>query len=98
MKILFLGGNLAKGLADWLQQFGEDVVYKEDKITVNEVKQISPEMIVSYNYKYIIPKQILDCVNGKAINLHISYLPYNRGYHPNVWSFLEIRQRGNNTL
>jgi methionyl-tRNA formyltransferase len=94
MKILFLGGNLAKSLSDWLDQQGEDVLYKEDKITVNEVKQISPEIIVSYNYKYIIPKQILECVNGNAINLHISYLPYNRGCYPNVWSFIEDTPKG----
>ncbi|HBR21701.1 MAG TPA: formyl transferase [Nitrospiraceae bacterium] len=94
MKILFLGGNLAKGLAAWLIEQGDNIVYKEDKITVDEVKQISPKMIVSYNYKYIIPKQILDCVNGMAINLHASYLPYNRGAYPNIWSFLEDTPKG----
>lgn len=89
MKILFLGGNLAKCLADWLQEQGEEVVYKEDKMSITEVKEISPEMIVSYNYKYIISKEVLDAVNGKAINLHISYLPWNKGAYPNIWSFLE---------
>jgi methionyl-tRNA formyltransferase len=26
--------------------------------------------------------------------LHISYLPYNRGYDPNIWSFLENTPKG----
>jgi methionyl-tRNA formyltransferase len=94
MEILFLGGNLSKNLADWLEQAGENVIYRDDKITLNEVKTICPDMIISYNYKYIISKEIIDCVKGKAVNLHISLLPYNRGYHPNVWSFLEDTPKG----
>ena len=26
---------------------------------------------------------------GKIINLHISFLPFNRGYYPNLWSHQE---------
>lgn len=94
MRILFLGGNMAMSLADWLTHKGEDIVYIEDKINIEDVTKIKPEFIISYNYKYIIPKEIIDYVNGKAINLHISYLPYNRGSHPNVWSFLENTPKG----
>ncbi len=94
MRILFLGGNMAKSLADWLYDNGEDVVYIEDKINIEDIKKINPEFIISYNYKYIIPKGIIDYVKGKAINLHISYLPYNRGSYPNVWSFLEDTPKG----
>ena len=28
------------------------------------------------------------------INLHISYLPYNKGSHPNFWSFVEKTPKG----
>ena len=85
---------MAKGLADWLEEQGEDVIYKEDKITMEEIKELSPDFIISYNYKYIISKEIIDCVGGKAINLHSSFLPWNRGYHPNIWSFLEDTPKG----
>jgi len=94
MKIFFLGGNLASNLADWMASQGEEVIYREDKITADDVKKVSPDFIISYNYKYIISKEIIDFVHGKAVNLHISYLPYNRGYHPNVWSFLEDTSKG----
>ncbi len=93
MRILFLGGNFAKDIAGWLEQ-QEDVVYKEGKVNIDDVKNICPDFIISYNYKYIIPKEIIDCVNGNAINLHISFLPYNRGAHPNIWSFLEDTPKG----
>jgi len=85
---------MAKSLADWLVEVGEIVVYKEDEVITNDVREIKPDMIVSYNYKFIIPKEIIDFVNSKAINLHISYLPFNKGYHPNVWSFLEDTPKG----
>ena len=94
MKILFLGGNLAKDLADWLTSQGEEVIYREDKLITDDVKELSPDFIISYNYKYIISKEIIDFVNGKAINLHISYLPFNKGSHPNIWSFLEDTPKG----
>src|SRR3990167_1746972 len=94
MKILFLGGNLARTLADWLESRDEEVVYRENKISIEDVKELSPDFIISYNYKYIISKEIIDFVNGKAINLHISYLPFNKGFHPNIWSFLEDTPKG----
>ncbi|MEK7109619.1 MAG: formyltransferase family protein [Patescibacteria group bacterium] len=94
MKILFLGGNLASDLAEWLGSQGEEVVYREDKISIEETKEINPDFIISYNYRYIIPKEMISLVSGKAINPHISYLPFNKGYHPNIWSFLDNTPKG----
>jgi len=94
MKILFLGGNLAKNLSGWLKEQGETVVYREDKITIEELKQIIPDIVITYNYKFIIPKEIIEFMKGNIINLHISFLPWNRGAHPNVWSFLENTPKG----
>lgn len=31
---------------------------------------------------------------GNIINLHISYLPWNRGSSPNIWSFIDDTPRG----
>ena len=94
MKILFLGGNIAKKLAEWLKEQGEEVIYREDKVSIEDVKKINPDFIISYNYKFLIPKEVIEFVKGKAINLHISLLPWNRGAHPNVWSFLEDTPKG----
>ena len=33
-------------------------------------------------------------MKGKVINLHISYLPYNRGSSPNFFSFLDDTPKG----
>ncbi len=55
---------------------------------------MKPDIIVSYNYNYIIKKEIIDMVNGNIINLHISLLPYNRGASPNFWSFIDDTPKG----
>jgi len=94
MKILFLGGNNSRVLANWLTAQGEEVTYTEKRISLNDARALNNQMIVSYNYKYILSRDILDLVEGNAINLHISYLPYNRGADPNIWSFIENTPKG----
>ena len=50
------------------------------------------DLIVSFGYRHIINKNILSKLKRPIINLHLSYLPYNRGSHPNFWSLLKIPQ------
>ena len=47
------------------------------------------EVIVSHGYRHILRAPVLDLFPGRAVNLHISLLPWNRGAHPNVWSAVE---------
>ncbi len=95
MKILFLGGNeLSLRLVEFLKGVGEEVIYTEERIDLEFVRTIDPEFIVSYNYKHIIPKEVVRSYYPRIINLHISFLPYNKGYYPNVWSFLEDTPKG----
>ena len=59
------------------------------------INQIYPEFIISYNYNHIIRKNILNLLpENHIINLHISLLPWNRGAHPNIWSFLDNTPKG----
>jgi methionyl-tRNA formyltransferase len=44
------------------------------------------DLAISYGYKHLIPSSILKTLKAPPINLHISYLPFNRGYHPNFWA------------
>lgn len=39
-------------------------------------------------------KKILDAIVRPPINLHISYLPYNREAHLNLWSFVDNTPKG----
>ena len=53
-----------------------------------------PDLIVSYSYRHIITRDVLQCRPGRFINLHIALLPYNRGADPNPWSFIENSPKG----
>lgn len=93
MKILFLGRSDSPVL-EWLVSIGESVIQNSDKITSEFIYSHQINFIISYGYKHILKKEILDLCPGRAINLHISYLPYNRGADPNFWSFIENTPKG----
>ena len=42
------------------------------------IQKIEPDFIVSDRYPYIIKEDILNKFNNRAVNLHPSYLPWNR--------------------
>lgn len=96
MKILFLTNNkLTHDLFNWLKnEKGENVVLYIDKISIEKLREIQPDFIISYNYKYIIQKDVIEAMNNKIINLHIAFLPWNRGASPNLWSFLDDTCKG----
>ncbi len=93
-KVLFLtNNNNTKRLSDWLAQRCE-VVCWENKLSVMELEEIRPDLIVSFNYRYIIRQDVIDFMNRRILNLHMSYLPWNRGSSPNFWSHVEGTPKG----
>ncbi|MBU3126665.1 formyltransferase family protein [Clostridium tagluense] len=96
MKILFLTNNdISYKLYKWLRyKKNQNVILCKDKISLKTVLEIQPNMIISYNYKYIIKKDVIDYTQNRIINLHTSLLPWNRGSSPNLWSFLENTPKG----
>jgi len=90
MKILFLGYPKCKLLSSLRLHY--DVTQTMDKIDLELAQQF--DRIISFGYSHIIKSDIIDNIKLPIINLHISYLPYNRGYHPNFWSFLENTPKG----
>jgi methionyl-tRNA formyltransferase len=93
MKILFLGASDSPVFL-WLKRKGEDVYSTLDKVTVDYVLENNFSFLISYGYRFILKKEILDLFPNRAINLHISYLPYNRGADPNFWSFIDGTPKG----
>lgn len=47
------------------------------------------DFLVSYNHNKIFPPEIVAQFKERSFNLHIGYLPMNRGAHPNVWSWID---------
>jgi methionyl-tRNA formyltransferase len=96
MKILFLTNNpISIPLYLWLKKRGEKVFLYHNRVTPSLVKSLGIDFLISYNYRFIISPEVLNLFPPcRRINLHISYLPYNKGAYPNVWSFLEDTPKG----
>ena len=94
-KILFLGYNRDQtSLIDKIQLHKKNwsVEQTEKKIDLNLAQKFNS--IISFGYKHIINREIIDNLKYPIINLHISFLPYNKGAHPNFWSFVENTPSG----
>ncbi len=93
--ILFLTNNdNTNDLYEWLCGKEEKVYKIQNKLTPEMIHKMKPSFIVSFNYRHLIPKEILDAMPGKVVNLHTSYLPYNRGSSPNFFSFMDNTPKG----
>ena len=93
MKILVLGAPNQK-ISGILREDGHHVLEKETPIDVQFLKEKKIDFAVSYGYRHIIKSNVLHHLKDRIINLHISYLPWNRGADPNLWSFLEDTPKG----
>lgn len=88
MKILLLSPH--QQMVPFLESFGDEVT----QITERLDDATGYDWIVSYGYRFRVTEEMLDQVNRQAVNLHISYLPWNRGADPTFWSVAEDTPRG----
>ena len=47
------------------------------------------DLVVLYGFRHIVPTEVLEASVARIVNLHISYLPFNRGAHPAFWCFFD---------
>lgn len=93
--ILFLTNNEnTDDIYKWLQEKDRNIYRFTNKVTLEMVQELDPSFLISFNYIHMIPKDVIDYMNHKAINLHISFLPYNRGFSPNFFSFCDNTPKG----
>jgi methionyl-tRNA formyltransferase len=52
------------------------------------------DFILSFGFRKIISENIIKKIKIPILNIHFSYLPFNRGAHPNFWSFIENTPAG----
>lgn len=59
-----------------------------DKVTVEMIKNLLPDVIVVSTFNQIIPQSVIDIPKFGIINVHPSLLPKYRGATPTVWALL----------
>jgi methionyl-tRNA formyltransferase len=90
--ILYLGKKENK-VFQFLQK-NETISHVGESEEIRTIDLDKYDLIVSYGYRKIIGKEVTQKFKNKIINLHISYLPWNRGAFPNVWSFIDNTPKG----
>ena len=87
-KCLFLGYDAEKTtLIQFLKKKNWLVSSETTSLNYDLAKKF--DLIISFGHKEIIKGELLEKIKKLKIpilNLHISYLPYNRGAHPNFWA------------
>jgi methionyl-tRNA formyltransferase len=93
MNVLFLGPS-DSAIFDFLKSAESHVVQTMEPLDHAFLDLQSPDLLISHGYRHIIKPSVLDRFPRRAVNLHISYLPWNRGADPNLWSFIENTPKG----
>ncbi len=86
--VLFLGRADSPVLAHLREH--EDVTFLGPSEPVTPAHQA--RLAVSHGYRLILRRDMLDRI--PTVNLHIAYLPYNRGADPTLWSVLDDTPAG----
>lgn len=88
MKVLILSSH------PW--QISDAFIY--DEVTGYDTDPLTEDpgvdWIISYGYRHIIKPPILDKYAGRIVNIHIGFLPWNRGADPNFWSWYDDTPKG----
>ena len=94
VEVLFLTNNRnTLKLFDWISSRCNAEICS-DRLSVQYLKEMSPRIVISYNYIYLISQECIDYLNEMIINMHISLLPWNKGFSPNIWSFIDNTPKG----
>lgn len=97
MEAVFLGMNDAgEKVYSWLND--RDDIDVRALLTEKEqlplIREIEPEIVISSGFEHKVPAEIIEVPDQGIVNLHPSFLPYNRGSHPNVWSIIDDTPAG----
>lgn len=78
-----------------LRKNGHSVIRTDRDINNSPIQLSDFDFLISYGYRYILSEKVLKHFQNRcAINLHISFLPFNRGADPNFWSIYEGTPQG----
>jgi methionyl-tRNA formyltransferase len=90
---LFLGYKKNQtSLINFLKKKNFNIVNCQKIPSLKTFKQ--SDLILSFGFRKIIRDNIIKKLKKPIFNIHLSYLPFNRGAHPNFWSLIENTPAG----
>ncbi|MDC3144461.1 formyltransferase family protein [Pelagibacteraceae bacterium] len=93
-KILFLGYSEKRtSLINSLKNL-DNISLERTSRKINKEYSKRFDFIISFGYRHKISKDIIQNVKRPIVNLHMGYLPFNKGAHPNFWSFIDNTTSG----
>lgn len=70
-----------------------NMIFKDEEMDtpdfLEKVRKIKPDLILSIFWGFLLKPKFYNLASLGGINLHLSYLPYNRGRNPNVWPIVD---------
>ena len=87
MKVLLLSPSPEK-LLPCINSSDDEFVLLNTEVNKRFIVDSGINLLISYNYRYIIENEVLQIPGLRALNLHTSLLPFNRGSHPILWAIL----------
>lgn len=95
MKILCLYNNkCALELFEWLERQENECILWNKELEAGWCREQGFHLTISYTYSFILKEDVIAALNNNVVNLHNSYLPFDRGASPNLWNILEGSPRG----
>ena len=88
MNVLLLGPSPEK-LLPCINSTDDEFVLLNAEFNKGFIVENGINLLISYNYRHIIKNEVLQIPGLRALNLHTSLLPFNRGSHPILWGILE---------
>lgn len=86
MRVMFLSSDRVDTyLPAFLTDAGHIVTREHEPVS----DLASCDLAVSFGYRHLLRRPSLQTAKRPPVNLHISYLPYNRGAHPLFWASFE---------
>ena len=67
---------------------------KISKRNLRKIESIRPDYILLIFWPHLLPVSLIRIPSYGCVNLHIGYLPYNRGKNANVWPIIDQTPAG----
>lgn len=97
MEVVFLGMNDAgEEVYEWLNERDdvEVLALLTERSQLSLIRELEPEIVISSGFEHKVPGEIIKIPEKGIVNLHPSYLPYNRGSHPYIWPLVDETPAG----